>query len=285
MGNAILDSGGITGASAAQATKLPRAMGQVALSAKATTRGTVLDRLRQSGSSKALLPRGDGDGLTAVLLNTAGGVTGGDHFRTSVEAGVGTQVTLTTQASERGYRALPGQMGSIESRLRLGTGAKLHWLPQETILYDGAALSRRLEADLTEDASFLAVESFILGRAAHDETVRDLRLSDHWRVRRNGKVIYADALRIQGDPSAITTERATLGGHRAFASILLAAPDADVHLTMLRSILSDTGGASLIRNGILAARLTAPDGFSLRKTLIPALEFLRGAKLPRPWSI
>ena len=223
--------------------------------------------------------------MTAVLLNTAGGVTGGDRFRTDVHAGTETQVTLTTQASERGYRALQSQTGRIRTQLQADSRAVLHWLPQETILYDGAALDRRLEVDLATDTSFLAVESFILGRAAHDETVRDLRLSDHWRIRRDGELIYADALRIHGDPVRMTDGKATLNGHRAFASILLAAPDADLQLTRLREILSGTGGASLIRDGVLAARLTAPDGFALRRTLIPALETLRGAKLPRPWSI
>ena len=255
------------------------------LSTRVHLKQTRLDRLYQRGSSKALMPRGDGEGLTAVLLNTAGGVTGGDHLQTRAEAGTDTQLTLTTQASERGYRARPTETGLIESHLTVQAGAVLHWLPQETILYDGAALSRKLNVSLAGDAAFLAVESFILGRAAHNETVHDLRLTDHWRVRRNGRLIYADALRLHGDPALLTQGPAMLNGHRAFASILLAAPDADRHLNQLRAILAETGGASLIRDGVLAARMTAPDGFALRRTLIPALEALRAAKLPRPWSI
>lgn len=231
------------------------------------------------------MPRGDGDGLTAVLLNTAGGVTGGDHFQTQVDAGADTQVTLTTQASERGYRARPGENGQIDVQLTVQASAVLHWLPQETILFDGAALSRRLDVSLARDAIFLAVESFILGRTAHKETVRNLRLTDHWRIRREDTLIYADALRIHGNPEELLAGPATLDGNRAFASILLVAPDAEHHLNGLRTILPKTDGASLIRDGVLAARLIAPDGFMLRKALIPALELLRGANLPRPWSI
>ncbi|MEM9061278.1 MAG: urease accessory protein UreD [Pseudomonadota bacterium] len=264
---------------------LPRAIGVVRVGAKSVPGQTVLDRLYQKGSAKALLPRTFEADLTAVLLNTSGGVTGGDRFEYSADALTGSHLTLTTQAAERAYRALPGQTGRIETRLTAAAHARVDWLPQETILYDGAALNRRLDIDLSADATVLAVESFILGRAAMGEAVRDLRLTDHWRVRREGRLIYADALRLRGDAEAVANRIATLGGHRAFATVLFSGPDAGRHLAPLRSKIADTGGASLIRDGVLAARLTAPDGFRLRKALVPALEFLRGAPLPRPWSI
>ena len=291
-GTTILDANDIPAdrnAAADLPVRLQRAEGEIRLSARVDAGRTRLHRLHQRGSSKALMPGGDGAGLTAVLLNTAGGVTGGDSFQIRADAGPDTLVTLTTQASERGYRARPGETGQIETHLTVRAGATVHWLPQETILYDGAALARKLDVSLKEDATLLAVESFILGRAAHHETVRDLRLSDHWRVRRGGRLVYADAVRMHGDPSDLSAGPATLGGCRAFASIVLVAPDADRHLPPLRSALTplqnSRSGAGLIRDGVLAARIVAPDGFALRKTLIPALECLRGAKLPRPWSI
>lgn len=264
---------------------VPRAIGTVRVAAKRSGERTVLDRLYQKGSAKALLPRTFETGLTAVLLNTSGGVTGGDRFAYAADAQAGTHLTLTTQAAERAYRALPGHTGQIETRLTAHQGARLDWLPQETILFDGAALNRRFDVDLAADATLLAVESFILGRAAMGETVHDLRLSDQWRVRRDSTLVYADALRMHGDADAIARRAGTLGGHRAFATILFTGPDADRHLAPLRSRIGATGGASLIRDGVLAARLTAADGFHLRKALIPALEHLRGTPLPRPWSI
>ncbi len=264
---------------------LPRADGVVRLSARLAGRRTTLETLYQRGSAKALLPRGLTPELTAVLLNTAGGVTGGDRFRTEAAVRSGASLTLTTQTAERAYRALPGTHGEITTALSAEAGAVLHWLPQEMILFDRSALTRQLSVDLAGDASFLAIEPVILGRTAMGETVTDLRFSDQWRVRREGRLIYADALRIRGDAAALTASAATLGGHRAFASLLLAAPRADRILAPLRDRLGASGGASLIRSGVLAARLSAPDGFALRRTLMPALELLRGAPLPRTWSL
>ena len=267
------------------APQQPRARGEVRLAVKRSGGRTVLDRLRQQGSSKLLLPRDQAPDRTAVLLNTAGGVTGGDQFDIRAEAGPDTALTLTTQTAERAYRAQPGSVGWVSTHLMGAAGATVHWLPQETILFDGCALSRHLTVDLAEDTTFLAVEPVILGRAAMGETVHDARFTDQWRVRRNGHLIYADALRLHGDIAAQTASPATLNGHRAFASILYAAPDAERHLTPLRALLPDTGGASLIRPGVLAARLTAPDGMTLRRSLIPALEALRGHPLPTVWKM
>lgn len=271
----------------------PRARGTVRLAVRRLGERTVLERLHQAGSSKLLLPRDQAPDRTAVLLNTAGGVTGGDRFRTEATAAEGASLTLATQTAERAYRAQPDEIGQIHTKLVAAPGATIHWLPQETILFDHAALSRRLDVDLAADASLLAVEPVILGRAAMGETVRTARFSDQWRVRRAGRLVYADALRLHGDPEALTGGAATLGGQRAFASILYVGHDADTRLTTLRATLratlaaplAATGGASLIREGVLAARLTAPDGLSLRRALIPALELLRGHPLPTVWKM
>ncbi|TNF59797.1 MAG: hypothetical protein EP307_09645, partial [Rhodobacteraceae bacterium] len=124
-------------------TGQPRAAGEVRLSSKRLGARSVIDGLRQAGSLKALFPRTGEDALTGVLLNTAGGITGGDRFDAGLQAGAGTALTVTTQAAERAYRAQPGTTGRVTNRLAAGPGARLDWLPQETILFDGAALTRR----------------------------------------------------------------------------------------------------------------------------------------------
>ena len=263
----------------------PRAHGVARLSVKKSGSRTVLDRLHQAGSSKVLLPRDHAPDKTGVLLNTAGGLTGGDRFSTTVEAAEGTALTLATQTAERAYRAQPGEQAQVSTRISGARGATIHWLPQETILFDRCALSRSLTVDLGDDATFLAVEPVILGRTAMGETVQRAQFSDQWRVRRAGRLIYADALRLHGDLSATTASAATLGGHLAFASVLYAGPDAERYLTPLRALLPETGGASLIQEGVLTARLTAPDGRILRHTLIPALELLRGHPMPTVWKM
>lgn len=262
----------------------PRAIGIARVSSRLRDARSVLADLHQSGSAKILFPRTFTDDLHAVLLNTAGGITGGDRFSYAATATAGAALTVTTQACERGYRAQPGSTGTLHTDLSLGSAATLHWLPQETILFDGAALDRRLSVEMAADATLLAVEPIIFGRTAMGEVVHDLRLTDHWRVRRDGELVYADALRMIGDFNAIASRPGTLNGAGAMASVLLVSPTAESSLSALRQLLPVDAGASLIRPGVLTARILAKDGFLLRRALIPILEYLRGAPLPQVWK-
>ena len=158
-------------------------------------------------------------------------------------------------------------------------------MPQETILYDGAALDRNLQADLARDGRLLLVEPIIFGRAAMGETVRSGLLRDHWRVRRAGELVFADVLRLQGDIAATLTRAGIAGGAGAMASVLYVGPDAAARLTGLRQLLPDTAGCSLIREGVLFSRMLAGDGFELRAVLIPAVEYLSAAPLPKVWRL
>jgi len=267
------------------ATSLPRARGEVVLSAKRRGAASVLDRLRQAGSLKALFPRSSGGPLEAVVLNTAGGLTGGDRMRLSAEAGPGTALTLSTQAAERVYRALPGSKAGAGVSLTAMAGARIEWLPQETILYDGAALDRRLRLTLAADAAALVVEPLILGRAAMGEVVRDAHLTDRWEVTRDGALIFADALRLSGDIAALMDRAAIGGGARAMATLLYIGPDAAARREALRAAVGDAGGASLVRDGVLFARMLAADGFALRARLIPAIATLAQGPLPKVWRL
>lgn len=272
---------------------LQRARGLGRISVKATsgaTSGAVgpvtrLDRLHQDGCAKIRLPRdATAAGLEAVLINTAGGLTGGDRLAWSAEAAAGTRLTLTTQACEKLYRAEAGR-AEVETRLTVGAGARLDWLPQETILFDGAALARRLDAELAPDATLLAVEAVILGRTAMAETVRHGEVRDRWRIRREGRLVFADDLALAGPIAATAALPPLLGGARAFASLLLVAEDAPRFLAPLRAAIAGAGGASAF-DGKLFCRLVAPDGLALRRALIPALAVLRdGQPCPRVWRL
>jgi urease accessory protein len=139
--------------------------------------------------------------------------------------------------------------------------------------------------ELGAGARLLAAEAVILGRTAMDETVHHGELHDRWRIRREGKLVFADDLRLAGPIHAMAARAPILAGARAFASILLVAVDAARFLAPLRAVLGDAGGASAF-DGKLFARLTAPDDFALRRVLLPALEVLRdGAPLPRVWRM
>lgn len=267
------------------AVAAPRAVGELALRAAVVAGRTRIADLRQAGSLKALFPRSQGDALEMVFLNTAGGLTGGDRMQTAVAADAGAHVVISSQAAERGYRAERGQVARVTVRLSAGPGARIDWLPQETILFDGAALDRRLSLDLHPGARALVVEPLILGRAAMGEVVHDLSFRDRWDVRQGGRLVFADALRVAGDAAAVFDRPGVAGGARALAGVLYAGPDAAARLDPVRAVLPATAGASLVRDGLLFLRVLAADGFLLRRDLIPALELLGGAALPKVWRL
>ena len=171
-----------------------------------------LTRLREAHAAKVRLPA---RGHEAILINTGGGLAGGDRFSFDITAEEGARLTVTSQAAERVYRSL-GADAEVAVKLSAWRGAQLMWLPQETILFDGARLSRRIDADLAPEARLLAVESIILGREAAGETIRHAALHDRWRVRQGGRLVFADDLAIDGPPPGTA---ATLGDSRAFATL------------------------------------------------------------------
>lgn len=238
-----------------------------------------LARLYQQGCAKLMLPR-SAAGREAVLVNTAGGVTGGDRLRFAATLGAGEALTVTTQAAERIYRSAGGD-GVVTTKLSLGAGARLDWLPQETILFDGAALTRRLEVEMEEDARLLCLESYVHGRAAMGETVSRLSLRDDWRIRRGGRLVHAEALRMSGPASA----GACMGDARASATLLYLGPDAEERIDAARAALPDADAGASAWDGRLVARLLAMDGAALKAALTRFLTAFRGAPLPRVWAI
>jgi urease accessory protein len=266
---------------------LQRAKGEGIIAVERPARGGHgVARLRQSGAAKILCPRNHvDDAFEAVLLNTAGGLAGGDRLRWEAAAGRDAMLRVTTQTAERVYRSSSGD-ALVETCLRADAGATLEWLPQETILFDGSRLSRILSIDLAGDARLLAVEAIVLGRRAHGERVRCGSLRDHWRVRRAGRLIYADSVRADGDIAALLDRPGTLGGAQAFATLLLAGPDR-IPIDDLRAILP-TGegleaGTSALPH-VTLVRLIATDGDLLRPALAQLLFAVRGAALPRVWQ-
>ncbi|MEE3624658.1 urease accessory protein UreD [Nitrospirillum sp. BR 11752] len=263
------------------ASRLQRLEGRVVLGVKADADGvTRLDRLYQSGSARLRLPKGPG--LEGVLINTGGGLTGGDLLETEVIVAAGARATVTTQAAEKVYRASAGEALVLN---RLSVAGRLDWLPQETILFDGARLCRRLEVELASDATLLAVEATVFGRTARGERVTHGLFRDDWRVRRGGRLVYADAVRLEGDIDAQLARAAVAGGGRAVASCLYMAADAEARVEAVRDLLraGDVKAGASAWNGLLVLRLVAPDGQTLLRALTPLIEFLRGMPVPRVW--
>lgn len=262
-----------------------RAQGELRVSLVRRGAATVLADLRQQGCMKARFPRPTG-WMETITLNTSGGVAGGDRLSTTLDIGPRAQASFAAQAAERFYRALPDDPPAhIRTSITLAEGAAAEWLPQDSILFDHCALDRELDIDLAADAAFLGLESIVFGRAAMGETIADARLRDTIRIRRAGRLILHDAIRLDG-PAAILAAKSAANANRAIATLVYVAPDAAARLDALRAawenIQVETGASAW--NGMLIARIIAPDAATLRATIVRGLPTLRdGRPLPRVW--
>jgi urease accessory protein len=269
-----------------QPAVLERAQGVLRVGVRLRDGRSALADLHQAGCLKARFPR-PGGWLEVVTLNSSGGVAGGDSLEATVTVAPGARASIASQAAERFYRTRPEEAPArLQTEIRIGEGAAAEWLPQESILFDGAALDRRLAVTVAPDAWFLGVESLVFGRAAMGERVATLRLADTIRVRRAERLIWHDAVRLGPDAAAALAGPAVTGGGRAVATLLLLAPDAESRLAALREAWAEapaeTGASAW--EGMLVGRIVAVDGARLRAALIAGLAVLRdGRPLPRVW--
>jgi urease accessory protein len=266
-----------------------RARGEIrATFARAGVR-TEAARVFETGGLRLRFPRA-GLECEAVIVNTGGGMTGGDHARIGMTVGAGARVIATTQAAEKIYRA-DGPGVEVDTRLEVGAGGSLAWVPQETILFDRSSLSRRLDANVAADGVLLAAEAVVFGRLAHGERSVNAYFRDDWRIRRAGRLIFADSVRLEN--AGATLDRPAVGnGARAAATLLYVDPAAAARLEDLRAALDGVvaapgerleAGASLFDDAIVA-RVLSPSPARLRAALVASLRALRGREAPRVWS-
>jgi urease accessory protein len=272
------------------AASLQRTRGDARVALAGTAARPRLAELYQSGAGKAFLPRVHGPEPEVVFLNTAGGLTGGDTLAYALAVGAGLRVTGTTQTAERAYASRDGH-AEVRVTLSAGPGARLDWLPQETILFQDAALQRHTTIDLAADATCLYAECVILGRAAMGETLTRLAFRDTRTVTRQGRPVLVEALALDDDVLADASP-ALLRGARAFATVALVAPDAEDALGPVRRVLGEAEGteegveaAASAWDGRCLVRVLAPGGFALRRQVARVLEVLRDRTPPRVWQL
>lgn len=276
-----------------------RGQGRLLVEARALDGRTVRGRIEEEGFARVRFPRSGrrGRALEAVMINTGGGLAGGDASQSCLHAGRDAQLVVTTQAAEKIYRS-DGATSHIAVELTAEAGASLHWLPQATIVFDGARVERSIVAEVAPDARLLLVEPVILGRTARGERLSYGRLHDRWRIRRGGRLVYADGLQLDGDIAATLDRRATAGGWAAFATLLLVSPDAESRLEAVRAALGlgeseqdgmarelpdglDAGASAW--DGMLSVRLLARDGAPLETAIRRAIAALGVGEVPRIW--
>jgi len=260
-----------------------RARGKVAFDVRLEDGVTRRGQLHESGSLRVRFPSPEADGLSAVFVNTAGGVAGGDRFDIDITAGEGARLTLTTAAAEKVYRA-PGEAAQLSISLKAASGAHLGWLPQETILFDRARISRRIDIDLAENASLLLCEIVVFGRSAMGERMLGGEFVDRWRLRRGGRLVFAETVRLDGDIGEKLAKPAVANGGVAIGTALIVPGDEAV-VERIREASESFGGEVGISawNGFAMARFCAQDAARLRADMMTVLGRASGSALPRLW--
>jgi urease accessory protein len=239
-------------------------------------------QLHESGSLRVRFPSPEAEGLSAMFVNTAGGTAGGDRFDIDIATGEGARLTATTAAAEKVYRS-HGPMAQLNIALKAAAGSHLAWLPQETILFDQARVERRIDVDLSETASLLLCEIVVLGRAAMGERMLQGHFTDRWRVRRGGRLVFAETVRLDGDLAEKLARPAVAKGGVAIGTALIV-PGDEATVERIRSASERFAGEVGISawNGFAMARFCAQDAARLRADMMTVLA-ASGAALPRLW--
>lgn len=264
-----------------------RSRGGAALRFAVARGGTRLVDLHQAAPMRILFPEPEpGEPPLAALVNTAGGLAGGDAVSVAVALDAGAHAVVSTPAAEKIYRSL-GPETRIAARLDVAAGATLEWLPQETILFDGARLARRLDVDVAPGGRLLLAEMLVFGRHARGEALREGSVTDSWRLRRGGALLWADGLALGKGMRARLDDRFGFAGAEACATLILAA---DTPLAEARDAAREAGAAAtLARPGLLLLRWLGGAAM-VRQALGESICLLRsrvlGAApvLPRLWN-
>lgn len=261
-----------------------RAVGRLALAVAAASGESRRARVHEAGSLRVRFPNGASRStLDAVIVNTAGGMTGGDRFDIDMTVGAGARLTVTTAAAEKIYRSL-GPNSHVGVEADVGPGGALAWLPQETILFDQVRLRRTIDVELARDARLVLAEAIVFGRSAMGEAVLRGHLFDRWRVRVGGALVFAETLRLDGAIAQMLAQRAVAAENVAVASVLKI-PGDDEAVAAVRAMEKDFAGEVGVSawNGLAVARLVAPDSSALRRDLTGVLTTLGAGPLPRLW--
>jgi len=259
---------------------LQRATGHIRLS----VRRNRLEHLYQSGSAKLLMPRTHRDVAEAVLINTTGGMTGGDKYRNDLTI-KGSQLTVTSQTAERIYKS-NRKPAEVSTLLNVSERSVMHWLPQETIFFNNARLARNIELHMSSDSECLISESIVLGRHAMGENLSDCSISDNWRIYREDELVHSEALRIKGDVPRVLHSTAGLGGARIVTTILYLGPKTEQLAERLGHTLNHYSSNLGIScwSGKLIVRLAAQEVSTGKKDTVALLCKLRQRDIPRVWQ-
>ena len=259
---------------------------------------TRLARLYQRDPLRVLFPApAAGDPPVAVIVTTSGGLVAGDRLDVEVGLAPGAAAHVTASAAEKVYRST-GRTTTITQTLSIGAGAALEFLPPETILFDGARLRRETVVDLPSGSAFLGGDIVVFGRRARGERFASGLLREVWELRRDGELVWGDALHLEDDVGRIIDNPACFDGAAAFATMILAPPGGDARSLLdatrvVQSAAATTGlrAGATSTAGLVVARWLAAEPAVLRRAYADLACHLRSAalglpqRLPRVWHV
>ncbi len=238
-----------------------------------------------------------GEPPQAVIVTTSGGLVAGDRIDVAAMVDSNAAAHVTASAAEKIYRSL-GATTEISQSLSVGAEASLEFLPPDTILFDGARLHRQTTLDLATSAAFLGGEIVVFGRRAHGERFSRGFLHQVWEVRRDGELIWGDALHLDGDIAAIIDNPACFDGAAGFATLILApsGPTPQQFIEGVRAVQASAAAPGLrtgatVVGGLLVVRWLAHDEMLMRRAYADLACHLRShalglpPRLPRIWHV
>jgi urease accessory protein len=255
---------------------------------------TILSRRKHFGPlrvQKALYPEGEAV-CHAIVLHPPSGIVGGDQLEISIDVGPGAHPLLTTPGAGKWYRSA-GAWAGQQLDFNVAAGATLEWLPQESIVFDGARADMQSRVKLAADARFIGCEVLCLGRRAAGERFEHGELRLVTRIERAGRPIWLERGGVQGGGDLLTSP-AGLAGFSVSGTLLVTGPNLDTTLVAAcRQIASTESGARTgitLLSDLLVARYlghaseAARDWFAaLWHVLRPAV-IGRAAQTPRIWN-
>jgi urease accessory protein len=266
---------------------LQRAEGSCRIVVGGSEKGNRIMDFYQKSPIRVLFPRTAGTQVQeAVLVNTSGGIAGGDRVELRVTAMANASIAVTTQAAEKVYRAIH-ESAHITTTLRARDAAKLAWLPQETIVFNRARVCRRTQIEVSSGSELLALEWFVLGRAAHGEKISAGYIVDSWRVRKDGRLVWADRFRATDEVFSHLSRKALLSGCTALATLLYFGPDLEERLQFIRDLASslECQCAATLVGGLMVVRFAAKVSWDLRVALRSLLQQFGNQLAPGPFRV
>jgi urease accessory protein len=243
---------------------------------------------------KSFHPEGDAV-CHSVLVHPPGGIVGGDSLAIEIALEPGAHALVTTPGATRFYRSL-GEPATQSLAVHAAAGARLEWLPLETLAYSGCIAENRARFNLDGGAEMIGWDLTALGLPASDQPfvagrfTQSIELPGRWLERGT----------VRGDAPALLDSPLGWGGHRALGTLWFAAgsaiaePRRDGLLEAARAVcdahaLRATSGATAVEPGVIVVRVLAPrvePAMDLMAAIWRAwrpLAWQREASPPRVW--